>query len=453
MAGIHVSRKNHTMRTLLFCCLAMLAFPVLAEMELPRRAAPGFTVEGVPQGLRVTRVETGSAAEEAGLAAGHIIVAINGKQAPGNHVGRDLLRTLEGGREVQLQVQRADSGADLLRFTPPPQPFETFENVTAEYGSLRTPDGALLRTIVTRPKDASGPLPAIFFTQWVSCDSVETNRPGVWLDVMREVIEQSGMVFVRVERSSGGDSRGPACHELDYETEVTHYRHAFDQLMRPPIVDTNQVYIWGNSLGATTAPLVAKGKRVAGIIVDGAGAQTYFERMLQFDRIGFEFSGADPATIDDRMRRHAEFHVEYLLNGRDPAQIVRERPHLAGVWSDMRGTGEGVHYGRPYAYHRQAARQDFLAAWSDFRGDALVLYHEFDQFEYLEGHAAIVDVLNRNRPGSAELHVLPSMGHDFRVYPSRDHAVQGRDGAPAPALATEVMLDWFAAEPGGNNRN
>lgn len=434
------------MRPCVLCsCLLIIAQAAAAsEPMLPRRASLGFAVADSAEGLRITRLVEHSAAARAGLREDDLIVAINDVAAVSGHAGRDLLRRLEGEAPVELRIRRAGDIA-VIAFSPPREPFETFAGVTASYGAIDTPDGAILRTLVTRPEGANGPLPAIFFTQWVSCDSVEINRPGVWLDVMRGVIERSGMVFIRVERASGGDSRGPGCHELDYDTEVAHYRHAFDQLVRPPLVDIERVYVWGNSLGSTTAPLVAQGKRVAGIIVGGGGAQTYFERMLQFDRIGFERSGMDPREIDDRMRRHAEFHVEYLLRGKDPADIAAERPELSDVWAHMRGTGEGVHYGRPYAWHRQAAMNSFLQAWVDFGGDALVLFHEYDQFEYGEGHRLIVDTLNRLRPGSATLTVLPKTGHDYRVYPTADHALRGEAGVPAPELAIQPILSWLKA--------
>lgn len=431
--------------SLLYLCLFMASqVAVASESLLPRRASLGFAVVDSADGLRVTRLTGDSAAARAGLREDDLIVAVDELTAVNVQTGRELLRKLAGDVSVELEIRRTGENARIA-FTPPPEPFESFTGVDTTYGAIHLPDGAILRTIVTRPESAKGPLPAIFFTQWVSCDTVETNRPGAWLEVLRGVIERSGMVFIRVERSSGGDSRGPACHELDYDTEVAHYRQAFDRLVREPLVDLERVYVWGNSLGSTTAPLVAHGKKVTGIIVGGGGAQTYFERMLQFDRISFERSGMDPREIDDRMRRHAEFHVEYLLRGREPERIAAERPELADVWSNIRGTGEGVHYGRPYAYHWQAARQSFLRAWAEFGGQALVLFHEYDQFEFDEGHTLIADTLNRLRPGSATFAVLPKTDHGFRVYPTADHAMRGEAGVSAPELAIEPILSWLRA--------
>ena len=60
--------------------------------------------------------------------------------------------------------------------------------------------------------------------------------------------------------------------------------------------------IYGSSLGSTTAPLVAQGKKVAGIIVQGGGAVTYLERMINFDRLYLERSGRYRAGADPRAR-------------------------------------------------------------------------------------------------------------------------------------------------------
>ena len=58
------------------------------------------------------------------------------------------------------------------------------------------------------------------------------------------------------------------------------------------------------------------------------------------------------------MNRRIPFHVEYLLNGKTPEQIEGEHPSLKGVWQSIRGGAEAPpHYGRPYAWHQQAAKR------------------------------------------------------------------------------------------------
>lgn len=430
------------------CALALLAgFAAHADGivtgDLPRSAVLGFQVETTDDGaLRVGEVEEASPAAGAGLRAGDLLRRIDGEGYDRPYVGQDLLRRLDGGQPVTLTVER-DGASREVTFTPAARPLEDLEGLDTVYGVVETPDGARLRTLVTRPAGSEGPLPAVFFTQWVSCDSVELDLPGAWRDVMRGIAQRSGGAMIRVERSAGGDSEGPGCHELDLETEVAHYRHAFEALVASEHVDPDRVVIWGNSLGGLTAPLVARGHDVAGVIVGGAGALTYLERMLDFDRIAFENGDLDPRELHERMVRHTRFHHEYLLAGKSPDEIVEEHPDLAGVWEEMRGTGDGVHYGRPYAFHRQAAATDVLEAWIDVEAPVLVLYNEYDQVESARGHRLIADTLNRLRPGSARYVELPQTGHSYYAYPSRRDALSRSHRQEVPELAIGPMLDWL----------
>lgn len=410
--------------------------------DLPRRADLGFATGAADGGLVVRDLNEASAAYAAGLRDGDVIVAVDGQDFDQPYVGAEMLRRTDGGASVSITYRRDGDTAEA-RFTPPSMPLEDLDGVDTEYGVVETPDGARLRTIVTRPEGANGRLPVIFVTQWVSCNGVEITRDRGFQGALRRIVQDSGAMVIRVERSSGGDSEGPACHELDYDTEVAHYRYAFDRLVRGRGVDPDRVTVWGISLGSTTAPLVAAGNKVAGIVTVGGGGQTYFERMLTFDRIGLERSDADPATINSRIALHAEFHTEYLLRGKTPEAIAAEYPHLAEVWGAIRGTGDGLHYGRPYAWHQQAAKRDFLAAWAAFEGDALVFFAEYDQFEGRAAHESVVNVMNRVRPGSATLVTLDSVGHGLGAYPDANQALGFRDGQDVHGMLTGRMLAWM----------
>ena len=71
----------------------------------------------------------------------------------------------------------------------------------------------------------------------------------------------ANFALIRVERSGTGASEGDGCDTLDYETEVRHYREAFDQLQQHSWVNADQIVVLGSSLGSTVAPLVAKDKK------------------------------------------------------------------------------------------------------------------------------------------------------------------------------------------------
>ena len=322
------------------------------------------------------------------------------------------------------------------------KPLAAVAGLDTEYGLVRTSEGHRLRTIITRPAGSRKALPAIFLTQWVSCGSLDFAADSK--SQLRQLVGRSDMVFVRVERSGSGDSEGVPCEALDYDTEVRHYREAFDQVARHPWIDPRRIVIYGNSLGATTAPLVAQGKPVAGVVVQGGGALTHLERMINFDRLFLERSGKyPPHQIHEEMNKRIAFHVQYLLGRKTPEQIALENPRLAGVWSTIHGGAEAPpHYGRPYAWHWQAAARDFLQAWTEVKAPVLVVYGEYDQFEPRHGHRIIAETLNRLRPGSATFIEIPKADHELEIYASADDAYAYRNPTVRHELFVDPVLNW-----------
>ena len=347
-----------------------------------------------------------------------------------------MAMALAGAAEAQTRLT-----GDLPRRST--TPMEATPGLETEYGAVRVSDGYRLRTIVTRPTGTQGRLPAIFMTQAVSCASLEL--PPQSQSVMRQLPLRSGFAFIRVERAGTGDSEGPDCSALDYDTEVRHYREAFDQLARHPWVDPGRIVIYGSSLGSTTAPLVAQDKTIAGIVVQGGGAVTYLERMISFDRLYFERSGKfTPDEVHDRVLKSVRFNQAYLIDRKLPAQIEREQPDLKGVWASMRGTAEAPqHYGRPHAWHWQAAEKNFLAAWTRIAAPVLVLWGEYEQFEPRHGHRTIVDAVNARRPGAATFVEMAGIDHSLTRYPS-PHAAYREEGGTIDREALLVpILTWL----------
>jgi pimeloyl-ACP methyl ester carboxylesterase len=433
--------------SILFALLLAGAESVLTG-NLPRQADLGLRVEETAGGL-VARAPRGEAAA-AGLKDGDLIVAVNGRTFQKPYVGQDLLRRLDGGERVRLSLRRGNEALEVS-FVPPPRRLESLEKATTTYGVVDVPDGSRLRTLVTRPDGASGRIPAIFFVQWVSCGSIELAGGGTTQAILRALAERTGMALLRVERSASGDSEGPGCHELDYDTEVEEYRYAFDALTRSEGIDSGRIVVFGMSLGSTVAPLVARGKNVAGMIVSGGGALTYFERMLAFDRIQLERRRVPPEEIHEAMTKRILFQTEYLLRRKTPEQIERERPELKGVFAGILGSGDGVHYGRPYSYHQQAAARNFLEAWAEIDAPVLVIYGEYDQFETRHGHELIATMVNRLRPGTAELISIDRMDHDYGVYATAEDAYSwtygpSAPGHDAPELVIGEVLEWLRAQ-------
>ena len=112
-------------------------FAIMAEEVTERRAQQnGY---GVSQGVRINSVEAGGAAEKAGLKAGDIIVAINGKEITGMSDLNAVKKTYKAGDTVTVTVYRDGAETDVeLTFDAMPEQTtveQPQENSDGNYGN------------------------------------------------------------------------------------------------------------------------------------------------------------------------------------------------------------------------------------------------------------------------------------------------------------------------------
>ncbi|MEM7281704.1 MAG: hypothetical protein AAF438_08760 [Pseudomonadota bacterium] len=330
------------------------------------------------------------------------------------------------------------------------RPLENIAGFKTHYGSVRVESDVRLRTLITIPEKPKTPTHPLLFTQWVSCGSLEFKNDNNQLAM---IARDSGLALVRVERAGSGDSEGPSCGELDYNTEVQHYITAFKMLLNSELFDSSEVFVYGSSLGSTTAPLVglalqSAGHNIAGIVVQGGGGLTHYERMLNFDRIYLERrpDAVSPQEIHNEMNARAKFHAAYLIEERHPDEVAKDGPDMAAVRGDVRGLSDTHHYGRPFRWHQQAAQRNFLQAWALLDAQVLVIFNEFEQFEVQHGHQVIVDTVNRLRPGTARLVVQRGLGHSGWRFENAIEAYEDKKGKPEPSTTANTIVQWLRAQ-------
>lgn len=339
------------------------------------------------------------------------------------------------------------AAAELSRRADAPQ--EAYDGIDIEYGALEVGGGVRLRTILTRPEGVAKP-PVIFFVQWLSCSSVEVrpDRADGWAQMLRGIIRDSGWAVMRTDKRGVGDSTGGPCTELDYETELADHRAALAALAQRNDLDTDRIVVFGASMGSRMAGQLAAGSPgVIGVLGWGGGSKTWFERMLAFDRNAMERGGTDAAVIADRMREHTAFHTRYLLEGEDPPNIIADDPAMADTWADIIGTTTTDHYGRAFAFHQQAQRADWTAAWGGVDVPVLLVMGDYDWFENRAGHETVVRIVNRRSSGLARFEVIPRMDHHFTRFDSAEAAFEGEGGEANAGAFLEIALAWLLALP------
>ena len=435
------------MRVGIFALLCLVCAVSLssAEMDPLRRAAslgaafraPSFSVPGA----EVRSVEPGSAVAGAGLMAGDRVLKINGILLNNPAIYQDVLLSLRGGETVSLEVERGGK-LRTVNFIPAFLPPERIEGVEVLYDSVLTNRGHRLRSIVTRPAGAGAKrLPAILLVSWLSCSSVET--PVGPLDgsghLLHGLARKSGFVLMRVDKSGVGDSEGPPCSQLDFETELDGLRSALRDLKKYAFVDPDRIFLLGLSNGGGFAPLVAEKEKVRGYIVSGGWCKTWLEHMLEIERRALVLSGKKPGEVNAAMAGYAELYTQYLIHKKTPLEVIRANPKLKGLWQDW----PEHQYGRPAAFYQQLQDLNIAAAWEGVDVPVLSVYGGYDWIMSRDDHEKIAEIVNTNHPGLARFVEIPRMDHGWTIQENMQGSFNNFGGGAWDESVLTLMIDWL----------
>ena len=425
------------------CALAVVAAQTRNQPvgELRRQVFLGVAL-GSPNanGAEVSKVVNAGVAEQTGLRQKDRILRVNGTLLDSPAALQRVLISLRAGDTARFEIVR---DGQPLNLTPTLQglPREQLQGVETIYDSATTDRGFRVRTIVTRPRNTSGKLPAVFLVGWLSCDSVEYPfGPGEdgFGQLLHDIATQSAHVLIRMDKPGIGDSEGPRCAETDFQTELTAYRAAFGTLKRYDFIDLERVFILGLSNGGGFAPLVPHEEKVRGYVVAGGWSKTWFEHMMELERRRLKLSGKKPGEVTDSMKGYAEFYTDYLRRKMTPGEIVKAKPNLSPLWYD-----EPEHqYGRPAAFYHQLQDLNLSASWEKVEAPVLVMHGEYDWIMSRGDHELIAEIVNSKQAGRARFVELPKTDHLFMAFENMSKAFDG-DGARYNKSVTEQVLTFL----------
>ena len=227
---------------------------------------------------------------------------------------------------------------------------EQFKSSAVIYDWVADSHSNRLRTFITRPKAASGKVPAIFLVGWLSCDSVEYPKgetDGFGAIIWR-LVEQSGYATVRMDKPGVGESQG-TCAKTDFQTELSGYQAAFDSLSKYDFIDSGRVFVVGLSNGGGTSVLVPRLHTVRGYIAASSWGRTWYEHMLELERRRLGSAGKSPGEVNSAVKIFTQLYDYYLLGGMTPGQIISQHPEWNAYWYDE----PDGQYGRPASFYQQ----------------------------------------------------------------------------------------------------
>jgi pimeloyl-ACP methyl ester carboxylesterase len=406
----------------------------MSRPPLARRAFLGVDLERAESGLAVVEVTPAAAADAAGVRAGDLLVAVDGAPVRGVMEAYARIGALPAGRGVRLVVQR---GADVieLEVVLSEMPLETFSTARVELDQVEW-QGHRLRAVWTLP-EGEGPFPSVWLlpgATWLA----EEQPLRDWYPTRKLVNELSkaGFATLRVERSGLGDSEGPACTELDLESELDAFRAARAYFLGHPAVAPTGRFLYGRSLGGMLAPLLAAREPFTALAVWGTSPGPWHRAMLEASRAQYLLAGQPREVVERVLARLEALQGLVYVEGLSPRQAYARRPELGDVQPET-FSGEYV-YGRTHRYFHQLERASIAEAWREVGCPVLALRGTHDYLSSAAEHERIVQLAAR----AAALEV-PGLDHHMHQRPSLLEALREPWGGEFNPAAASVLIDFF----------
>jgi len=397
---------------------------------LPRRGYVGLQIGTLPLddgGLLVKGVAPGSSADLAGVREGDVLTHLDENPAVDVFEVRHLLRALRPGDPLLLDVLR-DGQSVRFATSVAAFPVEHHAGARVELGEVDA-GSHLLRSVAVVP-DSAGPHPCVYVLPGAHWASEEYPlKPEHPVPALVDSLARAGFATVRVERSGLGDSQGPPCTRVDFETELHGFQAGLQGILEHDWVDPENVFALGHSLGAMVAPLIASTKRLAGIACYAASALPISEGLVgAILRHGEAMAPTDPG-FPARAKGIAELIRLVVCDENESEAVLRARPDLAAI-APAHFTRDQA-YGRIVRFYHQLERADVAAAWRSLDVPALFVHGGRDIICTAEDSQRLAELVG-SRATCVE---LPGVDHQMSDAP---------DGAErlAPALA-DTLVTWF----------
>lgn len=437
---------KNKLRIVVVLSLIFLNFGILQTnaQNLERKGFLGVQMISAPnkEGIKVLQVFEDSTASNLGLQKDDIILAINNQSFDEVAKLVTVVRKWRQNDEISIKVKRNNETKTLKgKIVGKPLEKSSFAEVTYGYVDY---DGGKLRSILEMPKGVKNP-PAILFLPGVGCASYDFwSQPNHTVKLLIESIVEKGIAVYRVEKPGMGDSSGTKhCLEMDFDYEVNAFAAALEKLKSIEEINKDKIFLFGESLGSISAPLIATKNEVAGIVAWGGIPTSWFEYYLKLQRKQKVLLGVDYAEMDKNFRKVLPFYYDFLVRKQTPKQLAENPQYKELVRRRFREkeTWNGLHH---YTYFQNLNDKNVLTAYKTANCPVLAIAGEHDI------HAAdtdwaeeIVAAVNFYRPGQGKYVVIPKTTHHYYKVPSIKAYNEMRRGGK---ITSEYMAQNFSQE-------
>lgn len=365
----------------------------------------------VKQGMLVNEVLTASTGEKLKLQKNDIILKIN---ATFTLTEKDYKLAISNIRENDTMALLVSRGKNekIVSATAIGKAYETSDSFDVIYDEVKFMDG-YLRMIVNKPKTKEK-CKTILFIPGYMCYSLDNIGKHPYGQLVAKLCEK-GYAVVRVEKPGEGDNTNtPDCEEIGFITETDAFSAAYEKLKTYNFVDTSNIFIFGHSLGAMEAPVIAAKYQPKGIVVCGTSSVSWFEYIIAMFRFQNIITGADYVENEKLIAQITPLLYKLLIEKQTPFELAKNPQYelLLNTWMEYDG-GDHI-WARHYTFWQQLQDVNQSELYKSFKGKVLAVRGsgDFEAFSS-EDHQEIADLVNFYHPGNGTFTLIPNMDHAF----------------------------------------
>ncbi len=397
---------------ILFLTIVFILTNHLYSQDLIRKATLGAKIEQTNNGFKVSKVIDGTATNVK-LKENDIIKEINQIQINDYQSFFNALNDARDGDKAEFLVERNNKLVKLKgKFIGASYETSTFSEVIYDKAPYKN---GLLRVIINKPF-IEGKLPAMLFIPGYTCSSIDNLLDNHPYKRIINAYANAGFVTLRIEKSGLGDSYNtPPCESCDLLDEIENFQSGLDKLKSLPYVDTNKIIIFGHSMGGIVAPALSSKNNVAGVVVYGTTAKSWFEYQIEMARVQNKLAGLDPIMHEQSVRDQYDLNYRFFIKKESLVEIAKDSVSLQALVNYFQyNAAQGMIYDRNAEYWRQIQDINHLENWKNTNAKVLVQFGEsdFQAFSRID-HEQIVETCNFYNPGSASLQIFPLTDHYF----------------------------------------
>jgi photosystem II stability/assembly factor-like uncharacterized protein/dienelactone hydrolase len=400
-------------RLISLCFLFFIGFNGFSQLQ--RKVQFGARVEYVTEngtsGCKVLQVARGTSVALK-LQEKDLIVKIGNSTFASTDEFTQQFLTYSPNQEVQVTVLRGKKKL-VLKAKAVARPYETDDNATVIYDEVAY-KGGQLRVIINKPFKENK-MPAMLFIPGYTCSSIDDLPNYHPYKRIVDAYVDAGYVTLRVEKSGLGDSKNtPPCESCDLLDEIENFEAGLKKLKSLPYVDANQIIIVGHSMGGIVAPAISAKNKVAGVVVYGTTAKSWFEYQIEMYRVQNALSGMNPIEVEQSVIAQYDLNYRYFVKKEKLEDIAKETKADSILRTSWEYDGKGKIYSRNAEYWRQIQDYPHLENWKNTTAKVLVQFGESDFQAFSKAdHQQIVNTVNFFNPGNATLMTYPSTDHFY----------------------------------------